>query len=129
MTRKAITIALILAAISPARAEIASTYGGRDGLCGSRTASGERYNCSAMTAAMLSTRGRPIPFGTWVKVTHGGRSVAVRITDRGPYSRGRAIDLSVAAGKRIGCGGVCEVQLEVVGKPYQPERGFARGTF
>ena len=113
-----------LLTISTAHAEIASIYGGRDGLCGSRTASGERFNCSAMTAAH-----RTLPFGTWVRVTRGGRSVAVRVNDRGPFVGGRSIDLSVAAGKRIGCGGVCEVQLEIVGRPYQPERGFARGTF
>ena len=118
-----VILALILMTLS-ARAETASTYGGRDGLCGSRTASGERFNCSAMTAAH-----RTLPFGTWVRVTRGGRSVAVRVNDRGPFVGGRSIDLSVAAGKRIGCGGVCEVQLEIVGRPYQPERGFARGTF
>lgn len=126
---KVITISAFCAITTCTHAEVASIYGGRDGLCGSRTASGEQFNCSAMTAAMLSTKERPIPFGTWVRVTHAGRSVAVRISDRGPFVRGRSIDLSPAAGKRIGCNDVCEVQIEVTGKPYQPERGFARGTF
>ena len=119
---KYLVIALCLAA-SAARAEVASIYGGRDGLCGSLTASGERFNCSAMTAAH-----RTLPFGSWVRVTRAGRSVAVRITDRGPFVRGRHIDLSPAAGKRIGCDGVCEVQIERIDKPYQPERGFGRGA-
>lgn len=117
-------LAILLASAGIANAEVASVYGGRDGLCGSRTASGERFNCSAMTAAH-----RTLAFGSWVRVTHAGRSVAVKITDRGPYSRGRSIDLSPAAGKRIGCGGVCEVHLEVIDKPYQPTAGFMRGTF
>jgi rare lipoprotein A len=107
-----------------AHAEIASIYGGRDGLCGSMTASGERYDCSAMTAAH-----RTLPLGAWVRVTHAGRSVAVRVNDRGPFVKSRSIDLSVAAGKRIGCDGVCEVQIERIDKPYQPEHGFGRGTF
>jgi rare lipoprotein A len=121
------TIILIVTALtSPisVHAEVASIYGGRDGLCGSRTASGERFNCAAMTAAH-----RTLPFGTWVRVTHAGRSVAVKINDRGPWIHSRSIDLSVAAGKRIGCAGVCEVQIEVIDKPYTPERGFGRGTF
>lgn len=122
-------IAFLLTLTIATHAEVASIYGGRDGLCGSMTASGERYNCSAMTAAMLSTKERPIPLGTWVRVTHAGRSIAVRVNDRGPFTKNRHIDLSVAAGKRIRCAGVCEVTIEVIDKPYQPERGFGRGTF
>jgi rare lipoprotein A len=126
---KLITVISLFAIATGAHAEVASIYGGRDGLCGSRTASGERFNCAAMTAAMLSTKERPIPFGTWVRVTHAGRSVAVRISDRGPFVKNRAIDLSPAAGKRIGCAGVCEVQIERIERPYVPESGFGRGTF
>ncbi len=87
---------------------IASYYGGEDGLCGSRTANGERHNCSAMTAAHKS-----LPFGTMVRVTHKhtGRSVTVRINDRGPFVRGRIIDLSPAAARAISCGGTCPVSL------------------
>ena len=109
--------------IVSAHAEIASVYGGSDGLCGSRTASGERFNCSAMTAAH-----KTLPFGTYVRVTHAGRSVVVRITDRGPFIKGRSIDLSPAAAKRIGCGGVCNVQIETTTKPEQPAAGLFRGT-
>src|SRR6516164_813776 len=64
--------------VSTAHAETASVYGGRDGYCGSRTANGERVNCSAMTAAH-----RRLPFGTRVRVCHG-RCVTVWINDRGP---------------------------------------------
>jgi rare lipoprotein A len=79
-----------------ASAEVASVYGGSDGLCGSRTANGERLDCSAMTAAH-----RTLPFGTRVRVCHSG-CVVVRINDRGPFVRGRHIDLSPAAARAIG---------------------------
>src|SRR5271156_5372218 len=81
---------------SVVRAEMASIYGGSDGLCGSRTANGEHLNCAAMTAAH-----RKLPFGSLVQVCHNG-CVVVRINDRGPWTRGRDIDLSPAAGKAIG---------------------------
>lgn len=65
----------------------------------SKTASGERMNPSAMTAAH-----RSLPFGTKVRVTnkHNGKSVVVRINDRGPFIKGRVIDLSKGAAKQIG---------------------------
>lgn len=65
----------------------------------SRTASGERMNPAAMTAAH-----RTLPFGTKVKVTNqrNGKSVVVRINDRGPFARGRVLDLSKAAASRLG---------------------------
>ncbi len=94
--------------LSASQHGMASQYGGDDGLCGSRTANGERHNCSAMTAAHKS-----LPFGTRVDVTNkrNGRSVTVRIYDRGPFVRGRIIDLSPAAARAIGCGGTCPVAL------------------
>src|SRR5215472_7535666 len=82
--------------IGTAHAEVASIYGGRDGLCGHRTASGERLNCAAMTAAH-----RRLPFGTQIRVCHSG-CVTVRVNDRGPWVRGRDIDLSPAAARAIG---------------------------
>jgi rare lipoprotein A len=88
--------ALLLPLGGIARAEMASIYGERDGLCGHRTANGERLNCSAMTAAH-----RTLPFGTLVRVCHNG-CVTVRINDRGPWVRGRHIDLSPAAARTIG---------------------------
>ena len=90
---------------SIAHAEIASVYGGRDGFCGSRTANGERLNCSAMTAAH-----RRLPFGTRVRVCHSG-CVTVRINDRGPFVRGRDIDLSPAAARAIGLSSTGRVSL------------------
>jgi rare lipoprotein A len=81
---------------------IASVYSGGG------TASGERMNAGALTAAHPS-----LPFGTKVRVTnrHTGRSVVVRINDRGPFVKGRVIDLSPAAAKAIGIGGIAQVSL------------------
>jgi rare lipoprotein A (peptidoglycan hydrolase) len=67
--------AVWLAASSFARAEVASIYGGRDGLCGHPTANGERLNCGAMTAAH-----RTLPFGTGS--TPAGSAVAVMLAPR-----------------------------------------------
>lgn len=66
---------------------------------GRRTASGERFDMAAMTAAH-----RTLPFGSKVRVTNpaNGRSVVVRINDRGPFTRGRTIDVSRAAAERLG---------------------------
>lgn len=66
---------------------------------GSKTASGERMNPSAMTAAH-----RSLPFGTKVRVTNkrNGKSVVVRINDRGPFIRGRVLDLSKGAARELG---------------------------
>lgn len=95
--------------ISAASTVLASWYG--PGFHGRRSASGERFNQYALTAAH-----RSLPFGTRVKVTHKGRSVIVRINDRGPFIRGRSLDLSKGAARRIGCAGVCRVSMVVVGK-------------
>lgn len=79
----------------------------------SRTACGEKMNPSAMTAAH-----RTLPCGTRIKVTHRGtgRSVVVRVNDRGPFKRGRVVDLSRGAAQRIGLmhAGVAQVSLQVV---------------
>ena len=77
---------------------------------GGRTASGEHMTSAAMTAAH-----RTLPFGTRVTVTnnHNGNSVVVRINDRGPFVRGRVIDLSPAAAHAIGVTGVAQVSLKV----------------
>jgi rare lipoprotein A len=91
----------------------ASWYGYR--FQGRRTASGERFNAGAYTAAH-----RRLPFGTRVKVTNirNGRSVVVRINDRGPYARGRVIDLSKAAAQAIGMvhSGTAPVRLQILGR-------------
>jgi rare lipoprotein A (peptidoglycan hydrolase) len=75
----------------------ATYYGGSDRLCGSRTASGARFNCGAMTAAH-----RTLPFGTVLAVQKGGRSIQVTVTDRGPFT-GAFLDLSPAAAGALGC--------------------------
>ena len=86
----------------------ASYYGNESG---SRTASGQRFNQNAMTAAH-----RSLPFGTKLRVTHGGRSVVVTINDRGPFIRGRVLDLSTGAARAVGLtgAGVGRVTAEVV---------------
>ena len=96
---------MLILFVSTAHAEVASVYGGRDGYCGSRTASGGRVNCSAMTAAH-----RRLPFGTRVRVCHS-KCVTVRINDRGPWVRGRDIDLSPAAARAIGLNGTGHVTV------------------
>ncbi|MGL5035257.1 MAG: septal ring lytic transglycosylase RlpA family protein, partial [Microcystaceae cyanobacterium] len=95
------------------RSGIASWYG--PGFHGRRTANGERYNQNSLTAAH-----KTLPFGTQVLVTnlHTGRSVMVRINDRGPFIRGRVIDLSAGAAKVIGVygRGTAPVALEIVSR-------------
>jgi rare lipoprotein A len=92
--------------ITPTQAEtgIASVYA----YSGGKTASGERANPGALTAAH-----RTLPFGTSVKVTNkkNGRAVVVRINDRGPFVRGRVIDVTPAAARQLGFGGLTRVSL------------------
>jgi rare lipoprotein A len=89
----------------------ATWYGGRHH--GGPTASGERFDKNAMTAAHKS-----LPMNSRVRVTHSktGRTVTVRINDRGPYGKGRIIDLSEAAARRLGIldEGVAPVVIEVI---------------
>jgi rare lipoprotein A len=89
-------------------AGMASFYGNESG---SKTASGQRFNQNAMTAAH-----RSLPFGTRLRVTHGDRSVVVTINDRGPFVRGRVLDLSTGAARAIGLtgAGVGRVVAEVM---------------
>ena len=89
----------------------ASWYGGK--FHGRTTANGERYNMYDLTAAH-----RSLPFGTKVRVTNeaNGKSVVVRINDRGPYVGKRVIDLSRGAASAVGMmqSGVARVKLEVL---------------
>ncbi len=105
-----------LASVQPVtsrRKGMASWYG--PGFHGRLTANGERYNQNGLTAAH-----KTLPFGTQVRVTNlnNGRSVIVRINDRGPYIHGRVIDLSKGAANVIGLisSGVAPVQLEILGR-------------
>jgi rare lipoprotein A len=89
-----------------AQTGIASVYSGE------RTANGEYASASGLTAAH-----RTLPFGTRVLVTNDetGRSVVVRINDRGPFVRGRVIDVTPAAARALGFSGLAHVTLAVVG--------------
>ncbi|MBR1198808.1 septal ring lytic transglycosylase RlpA family protein [Bradyrhizobium sp. AUGA SZCCT0158] len=112
MIRTALYAVLALVALASAAFSetcTASQYGIGDGYHGRRTASGERFNTHAMTAAH-----RTRAFGSLVMVTNlrNGRSVSVRITDRGPFVRGRCIDLSNAAARAIGMGGLARVTVQ-----------------
>ena len=93
--------------IANAQSGVASVYSG------GRTASGERASASGMTAAH-----RTLPFGTLVRITHrrNGHSVVVRINDRGPFVRGRVIDVTPAAARALGFSGLASVTLDVIGR-------------
>lgn len=87
---------------------MASMYS--DSFAGQQTASGERYNPGAMTAAHPS-----LPLGTWVTVHGPGGTALVRINDRGPFVGGRVLDLSRAAANAVGLGGLGYVSFSVQG--------------
>src|SRR5688500_1891804 len=106
-----------LARLQPFRQRgLASWYGKR--FHGKKTASGEIYDMYAMTAAHPT-----LPIPSYVRVTHvaSGRSVVVRVNDRGPFHASRIIDLSYAAANRLGFvqAGSAEVQVEAVAAPEQ----------
>jgi rare lipoprotein A len=86
------------------------------GLQGRRTASGERYDRHALTCAHPTA-----PFGTRLRVTdlETGRSVVVTVNDRGPFAKGRVVDVSFAAAKRLGMveRGLVKVRVERVAAP------------
>jgi rare lipoprotein A len=96
----------LLATAAEAQRGIASVYDG------GRTANGERASPSGFTAAH-----RSLPFGTHVRVTNvrNKRAVMVRINDRGPFIRGRIIDLTPAAARSLGFSGLALVDVEIVG--------------
>jgi rare lipoprotein A len=99
------TAALPIAAL--AQSGVASVYSGQ------KTANGEYASAGGLTAAH-----RTLPFGTKVRVTnqHTGRSVVVRINDRGPFVRGRVIDITPAAAHALGMSGLAPVTLTVLGR-------------
>jgi rare lipoprotein A len=98
---------VVMPTIASAQSGIASVYSEGP------TATGERVVASGMTAAH-----RTLPFGTMVRVTNtsNGRSVVVRINDRGPFVKGRIIDLTPGAAHAIGCSGLASVTVDVVGR-------------
>jgi rare lipoprotein A len=97
---------VVLPMTASAQDGVASVYSGE------RTANGEYASASGLTAAHKS-----LPFGTRVRVTNHqtGRSVVVRINDRGPFVRGRIIDLTPAGARALGMDGLAHVSVEVVG--------------
>jgi rare lipoprotein A len=102
------TCLLCLACVtSHAQSGIASIYA----YSGAKTASGERASPGALTAAH-----RTLPFGTRVRVTNkrNGHSVVVRINDRGPFTRGRVIDVTPAAARVLGFSGLTQVSLSTM---------------
>ena len=105
-----------------AQTGVASYY--HASLDGNRTANGERYNHGALTVAH-----RSLPFGTVLRVTstHNGRRVIVRVNDRGPFVRGRQLDLSGAAADRLSMRqrGTHRVEYEVVDPAALPSRQTA----
>ena len=117
MKRTRITVAAVLyfsvvfigaASVAKAQSGIASIYSG------GKTANGEIAKASGMTAAHKS-----LPFGTLVRVTHQhtGRSIVVRINDRGPFVRGRVIDVMPAAARALGFSGLAPETLDVIDHP------------
>lgn len=122
-----VILAAVLASPDAGWAAVASCYGAESG---PHTASGERFIPSQMTAAMctiggcdLRERASWLPFGTLLRVSYQGRSVVVRLNDRGPWIKHRAIDLSSGACDRLGLPGIGDVQIEVTSAPYRPKRG------
>jgi len=108
LVASAILVSTIAIPISAsAQIGIASVYSG------GRTADGERASAGGLTAAH-----RTLPFGTMVRVTDraNGRSVVVRINDRGLFVRGRIIDLTPAAARILGMDGLAHVSVDVVGR-------------
>ncbi|MGL5116142.1 MAG: septal ring lytic transglycosylase RlpA family protein [Beijerinckiaceae bacterium] len=112
MLKKTAALAFLLT-LSPLAAHadqlgMASYYGAK--FEGRKTASGERYAARQMTAAH-----RTMPFGTKLKVTHlrNGKSVIVRVNDRGPFVRGRIVDVSGVAAQHLGLkqSGVARVRV------------------
>jgi rare lipoprotein A len=104
----AIAVCVMFGGTARAESGIASVYGNGDGYAGRKTASGARLNPHALTAAH-----RSLPFGTRVQITNrkNGRSAIVRISDRGPFIRGRVIDVTPAAARALGFSGLTSVSL------------------
>jgi peptidoglycan lytic transglycosylase len=112
LTKTLFASALVAAVVAvpmaaSAQSGIASVYSG------GRTANGERAAAGGLTAAH-----RTLPFGTLVRVTNrsSGRSVVVRINDRGPFVRGRIIDVTPAAARALGFSGLANVSVDVIGR-------------
>ncbi|MEI7674562.1 MAG: septal ring lytic transglycosylase RlpA family protein [bacterium] len=111
---KALALGGLLLMTSPVKAEkvLSSWYD-----YGPLTANGEKFDKNSLTAAH-----KTLPFGTLLRVTYKDKSIVVRINDRGPFIRGRTLDLTIGAARQIGCVeiGLCWVDIEIVGKVDPP---------
>lgn len=109
-----VLVAVLFSTTASAQVGMASWYG--PGFHGRLTASGQRYNQYAPTVAH-----RKLPFGTKIKVTNlrNGKSVIATVTDRGPYSGGRILDVSKGLAIQLGMikSGVAKVQITVLSTP------------
>lgn len=110
---------VISVVLYPVERGIASVYGNEDGYEWTKTANGEVVDPGKLTAAH-----KTLPFGSVVRVTNlrNGRSVEVRITDRGPFRPGRIVDLTPAGAKALGFHGLARVEVEVLSSPPEPRR-------
>jgi peptidoglycan lytic transglycosylase len=110
ISRSLVAVAFCCILVGPVKAErgLASIYGNSDGHAWKGTASGQRMNPHAMTAAH-----RTLPLGSRVQVVNrrNGKKVTVRINDRGPFVRGRVIDVSPAAAHALGFSGLAPVTV------------------
>jgi rare lipoprotein A len=128
LTHLALTVVVLcFAGCTGAAAEAVSKQTGMASWYGKecrKTASGERYDPSSLTAAH-----RTLPFGTTVRVTtvKTQRSVVLRINNRGPFRKGRVIDVSRAAAQQLGMigSGVARVEVEVLDQPIRKVRAIA----
>ncbi len=114
-------VSLFAVRIADADQMVASWYG--PGFEGATTASGEPFNAGDFTAAH-----KTLPFGTKLNVTLDGRSVVVRVNDRGPFVTGRDLDLSQAAAEQIGLTALGEATVNVVTVDDSTPTGPAAGT-
>ena len=104
----AIMVAMVLSGcntIQPESQQMVATWY----MHGTHTANGERFNPDGMTVAH-----KTLPFNTKLRLTHNDKSVIVRVNDRGPFIKGRDIDLSRGVAKILGCPGVCRINAEII---------------
>ena len=100
-----IALAFLVPPVVAAERGIASAY--PYSYQGRRTASGERFNAHAMTCAHKRN-----PFGSMLRVSSGARAITCRVTDRGPFVRGRVIDLTPVAARALGFSGLARVTID-----------------
>lgn len=104
----AIMVAMVLSGcntIQPESQQMVATWY----MHGTHTANGEKFNPDGMTVAH-----KTLPFNTKLRLTHNDKSVIVRVNDRGPFIKGRDIDLSRGVAKILGCPGVCRINAEII---------------